>query len=206
MIRGAIFDIDGTILDSMGVWMELGERYLTAQGKTPEPGLGDVLFPLTLEQGAEYLRAHYGLSGTAQEVKAGILGLLDHFYRHEVAAKPKTEAVIRDLHGRGVPMVLATTGSEELADAALRRLGLRQCFQGLLTAAFLGTSKSEPLIYQRAAELLGTAPEDTAVFEDTLHAVRTAKGAGFYVVGVFDTTSEDVWHTICELADETIRT
>lgn len=204
MIRGAIFDIDGTLLDSMDIWNDLGEKYLARQGIPAEKGLGEILFPMTLEESAVYLKEQYRLPFSPGEIKAGVLQVVENFYRQEVSLKPGMEALVRSLAGRGVPMVLATTGSPELAEAALRRLGLWQYFRGLLTTSELGTSKREPLIYRKAAELLGTVPEETAVYEDVIHALRTAKQAGFYTVGVFDRASAADWDEIRRLADEVI--
>ena len=76
MIRGAIFDLDGVLLDSMGIWNDLGARYLRGQGITPEPGLNAILFAMSMEQGAAYLKAHYPLPEGEVEIRDGIAALL----------------------------------------------------------------------------------------------------------------------------------
>lgn len=88
MTKGAIFDLDGVLLDSMGIWNDLGARYLCSRGLMPEPGLNEILFSMSMEQGAEYLHTHYPLAQSAAEIEAGIETMLRDFYYNEVPAKP----------------------------------------------------------------------------------------------------------------------
>ena len=83
MIRGTIFDLDGVLLDSMGIWEDLGARYLRRLHITPEPGLNEVLFPMSMEQGAAYLKAHYPLQQSEAEICGGIAQMLKDYY-HQV--------------------------------------------------------------------------------------------------------------------------
>lgn len=204
MIRGAIFDIDGTLLDSMTIWRDAGEKFLCRIGVKAKPGLGEILFPMTLEEGAVYLKATYDLSQTEEEIRAGVLDAIGRFYREEVQLKPGMGELVKKLREKKIPMILATTGDRELASAALSRLGILDCFCGMMTATALQTSKHQPAIYLKAAQQLRTLPGETAVYEDALYALETAKKAGFYTVGVFDAASTASWTEIQRLADETI--
>ena len=87
MTKAAVFDLDGVLLDSMGIWNDLGARYLRSLGVTPEEGLNEILFSMSMEQGAEYLHTHYALPQSAAEVGAGIADMLRDFYFYEVPAK-----------------------------------------------------------------------------------------------------------------------
>lgn len=189
MIRGAVFDVDGTLLDSMPVWRDAGARYLKSLGITPEPGLGETLFPMSFEEGAAYLKRQYCLEQAALEIQAGISNIIGGFYRDEAALKPGVVAFLERLRQKGVPMVLATTGDPLLIQAALERQGVAEYFSRTFTCAELDTSKQKPDIYFAAADFLGCRPEETAVFEDVLHAVRTAAAAGFLVAAVEDAES-----------------
>lgn len=189
MIRGAIFDVDGTLLDSMPIWRNAGARYLESLGVTPQAGLADVLFPMSFEEGAAYLKRQYGLEQTIEEIQAGISSVIGGFYRNEVTLKPGAADFLERLRQKGVPMVLATTGDPPLIAAALKRLGVAGYFSRIFTCAELNTSKRQPDIYLAAAACLGCRPEETAVFEDVLHAVRAAAGAGFVTVAVEDAES-----------------
>ena len=86
-LKGAIFDADGTLLDSMHIWRELGARYLQSLNITPEKDLSRKLYPMSLEQSCHYLKSHYGLKDSEGEIQSGILGIIEGFYRDEVILK-----------------------------------------------------------------------------------------------------------------------
>ena len=190
MIRGTIFDLDGVLLDSMGIWEDLGARYLRRLHITPEPGLNEVLFPMSMEQGAAYLKEHYPLPQSEAEIGEGIARMLEDYYFYEVPAKPGAAALLNFLAERGIPMAAATSSPRAHVTAALERLGLLPYLQAVFTTGEVGVSKHEPVIYHLAAEALGTAPAETLVFEDSLYALKTAKTADFRTVGVLDAHGE----------------
>lgn len=201
MIKGAIFDIDGTLLDSMPIWSDVGERYLRQRGIQAEEGLGEVLFAMSLEQGAAYLKNSYRLPEQENQIRQGVLDIVEQFYRREVLLKQGAKEFLRQLLQRHIPLALATTGDEALAMAALERLGIAGYFKAIFTCTALGTNKHEALIYKTAAEFLGSSPEETAVFEDVLHALLTAKKAGFVTVAVRDAASSRDKEQILKTAD-----
>ena len=190
MIRGTIFDLDGVLLDSMGIWEDLGARYLRRLHITPEPGLNEVLFPMSMEQGAVYLKAHYPLQQSEAEICGGIAQMLKDYYVQEVPAKPGAAALLAALAAEGIPMAAATSSPRGHVTHALQRLGLLGYFAQIFTTGEVGVSKHEPTIYLLAAQALGSAPGETTVFEDSLYALKTAKAAGFYTVGVYDADGE----------------
>ena len=108
MIRGAIFDLDGTLLDSNGFWERAPEAWLAALGKRAKPGLGRAIFSMTLPEAADYLIAEYGLAQTPEEIAAGVNAAMERFYRQEIPVKPGAPALIRALHARGVPCAVAS--------------------------------------------------------------------------------------------------
>ena len=206
MIKGAIFDVDGVLLDSMGIWHDLGARYLRSQGITPAAGLNETLFAMSMEQGTEYLRTHYPLALSAAEIQGGIGRMLRDYYYKVVPAKPGAAQLLADLAARGIPVAAATSSPREHVTHALQRLGLRGYFAQIFTTGELGTSKHEPMIYDRAAQALGTAPGETLVFEDSLYALKTAKAAGFVTVGVCDANGETDQQGLAATADLYLRT
>ena len=191
MIRGAIFDLDGVLLDSMGIWKDLGTRYLRSLHIQPEPGLNEILFAMSMEQGAAYLKEHYPLPQSEAEIGEGIARMLEDYYFYEVPAKPGAAALLNFLAERGIPMAAATSSPRTHVTRALERLGLLPYLQAVFTTGEVGVSKHEPAIYHLAAERLGTAPEETLVFEDSLYALKTARAAEYCTVGVFDAHGEE---------------
>ena len=162
MTKAAVFDLDGVLLDSMGIWNDLGARYLRSLGVTPEEGLNEILFSMSMEQGAEYLHTHYALPQSAAEVGAGIGDMLRDFYFYEVPAKDGAAALLAALTARGVKLAAATSSPREHVTRAL-------------------------------------------VFEDSLYALKTAKAAGFYTIGVYDADGESDQEGLRNAADLYVR-
>ncbi|MBP3898933.1 MAG: HAD family phosphatase [Mogibacterium sp.] len=189
-IKGVIFDVDGVLLDSMGIWTDLGARYLVSIGKTPEEGLAEILFSMSMEQGAEYLREHYSIGLTAEEIGTGLQDMLRDFYYYEVQAKPGAQQLLQAVSSAGIKITAATSSPREHIERALERNGLLSYVDRMFTNAEIGKSKHSPDIYDAAAGHMGTAPGETCVFEDSLYALRTAAAAGYHTVGVFDSKGE----------------
>ena len=189
MIRGVIFDVDGVLLNSMPVWENLGEIYLEHLGIEAEKGLGETLFAMSLEEGADYLIENYGLKQTPGEIIAGLNWEVQDFYGRKVPLKEGVRGYLEEFRDRKIPMAIATSGDRANAEAALKRLKVLSYFRAVFTCSEIGSSKSHPDIYYAAALQLDTDPSDTWVFEDALHAIRTAKKAGFRTAGVYDQAS-----------------
>lgn len=133
MCNGAIFDLDGVVLDSMSIWNDLGARYLRRLGVAPEPGLNEILFSMSMEQGAAYLQTRYALPMTAQEVGAGIEEMLQDYYYNEVPAKDGAPELLAFLAERGIGMAAATSSPRGHVTRALARLGLLEYFTEIFT-------------------------------------------------------------------------
>lgn len=201
MIAGAIFDVDGTLLDSMGIWKDAGIRYLKLQNIRADTGLSEILFPMSLEEGAAYLQDAYHLSQETDEIITGVLNIVRDFYYREAPLKKGVPTFLQALKEQKIPLAVATSSDRELIEAAFRRLGIDDYFRQIFTCCELGTGKDSPLIYEKAAEFLGTAADQTFVFEDALHAILTAKNAGFCTVGVYDEQSAKDNKEIIRLSD-----
>ena len=201
MIRGVIFDVDGVLLNSMPVWENLGEIYLEHLGIEAEKGLGETLFAMSLEEGADYLIENYGLKQTPGEIIAGLNREVQDFYGRKVPLKEGVRGYLQEFRDRKIPMAIATSGDRANAEAALKRLKVLSYFRAVFTCSEIGSSKSQPDIYYAAALQLDTDPSDTWVFEDALHAIRTAKKAGFRTAGVYDRASSRDLAQIRDTAD-----
>lgn len=200
-IKGIIFDCDGVLLDSLMIWEDLGARYLRSKGKVPEEGLDVILFSMSLEQGAEYLKQHYGLEETAEEVGQGLQDMLRDFYFYEVLAKPGAAELMDTLSKKGLRITVATSSPRDHIEKALERNGLLGYVERLFTNSEVGSSKHSPDIYNIAAESMGTKPEETLVFEDSLYALKTAADAGYHTVGVYDSHGESDQEGLRRTAD-----
>lgn len=201
MIKGCIFDIDGVLLDSMEIWDDLGARYLRSLGKIPEEGLNTILFSMSMEQGAEYLKNKYELSQSVSEITDGLGKMLEDYYFYEVSSKQGAKEVLEFLKSKNIRMAAATSSPREHIEKALLRNGLLEYIEKIYTTSEVGISKHSPEIYYLAADFLKTKPEETLVFEDSLYALKTAKEAGFVSIGVYDEKGESNQEGLKSLAD-----
>lgn len=190
MIKFAIFDLDGTLLDSTEMWRTLGARYLTLLKKTPEEGLTDKLAEHTMLTGAQYLRENYNVPYSAEEIVRHLTRMIESYYAEEVKLKPGVEELLAALRAHCVHMSIATMSDERLGLLALERLGVRDYFAGAVSCSNYG-AKTAPDVFLAAADLIYAIPEETIVFENSLYAVRTAKKAGFVTAGVADISEGD---------------
>lgn len=185
-LKGAIFDFDGTLFDSMSIWDTAGEDYLRSIGYEPREGLRETLSTMSLHQAARYMREAYALPMSDREIMDGINKTVEDFYFYSAQPKPGVPEFLRKLQDEGVKMCVATATDRYQIEAALQRCRLDGCFEEIFTCTAVGHGKDEPQIFEAALEYLGTTKEETLVFEDAFHAVQTAKAAGFRVAAVYD--------------------
>ena len=185
-IRGAIFDVDGTLLDSMFIWDTIGETYLRSIGYQPKENLNETFKNMSLRQAARYYQTEYGVTQSIDEIMDGVNAMLERYYRFEVPLKPGAAELLERLRQSGVRLCIATATDRHLVEAALDRCGVLSCFGEIFTCNEVGHGKDEPDIFEAALRFLGTRREETLVFDDALYAVRTAKEAGFPVAAVYD--------------------
>ena len=186
MLKGAIFDFDGTLVDSMFIWDTIGEDYLRTLNIEPRKDLRMALMPLTLEEAAQYFRDQYGVMLSIQEIVDGVNRMVERIYRTKVTLKPNVDAYLSFLKESHIPMCVATVTDRYLVEETLERLGILKYFCQIFTCAEVGSGKDKPDIYQKALSFLGTKKEETYVFEDALFALKTAKADGFHTVSVYD--------------------
>lgn len=204
MLKGAIFDFDGTLVDSMFIWDTIGEDYLRTLGKEPHEDLKETFMTLTLDEAAEYYRTHYGVTLSVKEIVDGVNAMVEGIYRTKVTLKPGVAEYLAWLRVNGVRMCIATVTDRYLVEETLERLGILHYFSEIFTCAEVGYGKDKPIIYRKAHEHLDTVKNETYVFEDSLFALKTAKADGFTTIGVYDRheTSQD---KLKNLADYYIR-
>ena len=201
----AIFDMDGTLVDSMGAWNRLSDEYLASRNFPPlTPELQEQSIALTMLGTAELFVRTYGLSETPERIAGEINALMERHYRTDIPLKPGACVCLNRLREAGVSMCIASSTAPDLIDICLRRLGLREYFQFLLSCEEVGVGKNKPDVYLEAARRLGSTPDNTIIFEDILVAAATAKKAGFTLGVVYDENSAAEQEQLKALADRYI--
>lgn len=198
-IKGAIFDLDGTLLDSMGAWEGVGRRYLKSKNIIASPTFEDEIKSMSLEESCRYVKEQYALEESADEILEGILRIVEGFYKNCAVLKEGVESFLKQLHKLGVKMCVATATNKALAEAALKRNDVLNYFDFVLTCGELGCNKETAEIYNRAMKTMGTQKESTVVFEDAYHAAKSAKRDRFFVCGVYDESEDEPVQEICDI-------
>lgn len=202
--RFCIFDMDGTLTDSMGLWQNLGPEYLRSKGVEPNAELRWMVKAMTMTEAAEYFIISYHLPGSPEKIVREMEEVMEAHYRSDVPLKPGVREFLLERQAEGVQMSVATATAEPLARACFQRLGIEELFACVVSCEDLGVSKTRPEVFLLAAERMGAKSGDCAVFEDALYAAQTAKQAGFYTVGIREATCEKDWAAMTALCDETV--
>ena len=201
-ITGAIFDLDGTLLNSMDYWAQAAGEYLKSIGITPKEDTGKRFLEDGMKSWYAFCQQEHNLTDSYDTAKRGIYSYMNQKYETVIADKPGAKAMLDLLASKGVKMCLATATDRQTIEPVLKRLGMDKYFSRIFTSGEVGVGKREPLIYQLALEYLGTDKSTTYVFEDAIYAMRTAYSNGFKVVGVYDKNvyaSEDEVKANCHI-------
>ncbi len=202
--KGAIFDLDGTVLDSMGLWHKVDVAFFENRNMEIPEDYIKVISPLGTYKAAVYTKETYNIKESVEEIIAEWQIIAKNEYSEHVKLKPGAKEFILSLKEKGVKLAVATASDPDMFSACLKKYGIWDAFECIVTVNEVGEGKSSPGIYLRAAEKLGLDKSECAVFEDILVALKTAKSAGFYCVGVYDSSSENDVEEIKKLADRFI--
>ena len=182
-IKAVIFDIDGTLADSLDVWAEADRQFLARRGYEYDSSVSAAMKTMHFMSAAEYLRQLYHIPDSLESVASEITDIVREKYFFEVKLMPYAKELIKALTKRGIKMCAATSNSRELAEGVLRHNGILDNLEFIITSDEAGSSKDDPKIFYMCAEKMGTSPAETAVIEDSPHAAKTAFDSGFYTIG-----------------------
>lgn len=206
MFNGAIFDMDGTILDSMGVWQDITIDFLKSRGFSPTEEELIAYRDMTMDESMPAMREKYGFSETPKELKAIFSKLGYEAYMHTVPAKPYIREYMQKLKNNNIKIAIATSGYKELCEGAMKRLGMLDFIDAVALSCEVGVNKSNPDVYLLAAKRLNIPPEKCMVFEDILLGINGAKKGGFQTTAIYDFSNEADIKALKNTADRYITT
>ncbi len=200
--KAIIFDLDGTLIDSMQLWRQVDRDFLYKRGIAVPRDLFDHL-PQgnSFIQTAQYFRDRFGLADSTEAIMAEWTEMVVWHYSNDVKLKPGAKKLVQRLHQDRVPIGLGTSNSRELAVKVLSQNGIWSYFSSVVTGDMQLLGKPFPDIYLKGSEELKVAPADIIVVEDTLTGIQAAKASGMRVVAIYDPDSEEFQPRIRALAD-----
>lgn len=192
-IQGAIFDMDGTLVDSLSgwkvIWQAISDRFLDGKPFLPAPEVDRKIRTMLLSDAFRYIHEACHIGETAEELVEFTNGILENYYGHVVPPKPGVLAYLAYLQEKGVPMCIASATDRPLIELAVEHCGMGEYISEIISCADVGKGKEVPDVFFKALDVLGTEKEHTYVFEDSYTALKTAHDAGFKTVGVYDALS-----------------
>lgn len=182
-----IFDVDGTILDSMPMWSEIGNIYIRSKGLEPPERLNDTLRLLTSGQAAFWLSEHIPELGLDPEtIGKEMVEMIHYQYKNVIQPFEKPLQLVKKLQSEKAPMVVLSTSDADCITMALNRLGILDGFMGVHTGDQLGMGKQDPEIYRVICSMYGAKPENTVIYDDSDYAIEAARKAGLTVIDAAD--------------------
>lgn len=203
-IKGAIFDLDGTLIDSMNVWTQIDIEYLKEIGQDKNVDFIELkkdINHLSYRATAEYFKKRFNIPATIDDICARWHDMAFDSYKNKVKLREGAKEFLEGLHASGVKIGLATSNSLELAKVSLETHGINHLFENITITSEVSRGKDFPDVYLLSAERLNVKPEDCMVFEDILTAVEAAKKGNFKVTAIYDESSKHHTEKIKDKSD-----
>ncbi|WP_373897379.1 HAD family hydrolase [Haloimpatiens sp. FM7315] len=203
-IKAAIFDMDGTLIDSMWIWSKIDTDYLTKRNISVPNDLKGSIEHLTFEETANYFKNRFNLKDSVNDIMQEWNDMAYNEYKFNVDLKPGAKEYLNMLKAMNIKIALATSNNKLLMEMALKKNCIYDYFDAISTTDEVTRGKAFPDIYLLTANKLNIAPCNCIVFEDILPAVKGAKLAGMKVVAIHDTFSENQKKELIKKADKYI--
>ena len=189
--KAAIFDLDGTLLDSMSIWSNLCREFLLRHQIDEEIDLDGKLGVISMRNALEYVIKEFALQVSLDEAYAETWQIVEEFYKSKAQIKPGIKGILDYFQSNHIPCGVITATETGLVVPALERVGLSGYFKHVFSCSEMQTSKRTPEVFFQMSRILGAEPADTIVFEDALYAAVTAKNAGYAVAAVYDCSEKN---------------
>ncbi|OON95924.1 MAG: HAD family hydrolase [Epulopiscium sp. Nele67-Bin005] len=186
-----IFDMDGTLINSMWVWHEVDEIFFEKYKLSRPPEMNEELEGKSFTESAIYFIEKFNLNHTPEEIKAEWRAIAKDFFEHKITLKPHAVEFLEFLKSHQIKLGIATSNSRELAEVALKSLDIMKYFDSVKTSCEVEKGKPHPYIYEAVARELGVCPSKCLAFEDVPNGIRAGQSAGMEVWGIYDDYQDD---------------
>lgn len=204
-IGAVIFDLDGTLIDSMWIWDEIDKDYFKHLGIEIPINLKDEINHLSFKETAAYFKLNFNINDSIENILVQWNSMASHYYSNKVMLKDGALDLLRYLKNNNMKIALATSNSSTLLTLALKSTNIYDYFDSITTTDEVSKGKNHPDVYKLAADKLGIAYDRCLVFEDILEAIEGSKLANMKVCAVYDKYSDYNKEKIINSADYYIK-
>lgn len=195
-MKAVIFDMDGTLIDSMGMWKDLDKDFFGKRNIEFTQEIANRVKTMSLKMCSEFFKDFYNLPETADEIYNEFCDRINEFYSYEVQEKENAFNVLKEYKQKGYKVVLGTATGKEFVDRVLERFDIEKYFDFVMTSDMASSSKSSPDFFRKIADKLSIEPEEIFLFDDAPHALDAARKLGIVTVAVYDESAEKYWEKI----------
>lgn len=203
-VEAVIFDLDGTLVDSMWIWKQLDIDYLTKRGHQLPDDLQKQIEGMSFTETAVYFKDRFNLTDTLEEIKQEWTMMAKEYYENKIPLKKGVLPLLMDLKNKGIKMGVGTSNGRDLAESVIKKNNIIGFFDTIRTSCEVNQGKPHPDIFLKVAQDLGVKPSSCLVFEDTYAGVLAGKRAGMKVYAIADETSIAYKEDIVGIADRYI--
>lgn len=187
--EAVIFDLDGTLVDSMWIWKDIDEAYLIKHGYTLPPELQKEIEGMSTTETATYFKNRFDIEDSVEDIKSEWIAMAHDYYAHKIPLKSGAKEFMHKLHKNGVKLGVGTSNFREMTELVLKKHEVMGLVTSIRTSCEVEKGKPNPDVFLKVAEDLDVHPSKCLVFEDTHAGVIAANRAGMDVIAVYDDLS-----------------